>query len=236
MKTVTGAAMALSVLFVAATTAISEATFIRQTHESCGHGCQQDCSKPCGEWSVSSGRAPLDFLKEGGWGGEDLSYSNTWDLTTAGFVPGSNLIDGIQVWFAFADDQPNGDVGEYVDISVGGTTLWDDLEVDGSHQYGYEYHSMVLDPTTHASIFTDLQADGLLSYNVTLQQLLEPDYTSKDWKREDTYLKVAKIKAWENCRPPEDTPGVPDGGTTLLMLGASMTGLAGIRRALRRAA
>lgn len=193
-------------------------------------------------WEDGFSGSPLDFLHEK-WGSYDSSYdrnySNTWDITTDGYNPLVNSIDGIQVWFAFADDRPGnfdgaetgdgGDAPEHVDISLGGTRIWDDLEVDGAHPYSnYAFYTMVLDPTLHASIFSDLSSDGRLGFNVELQELLSDSGDSSKYQ-EDTYIKVANIRAWQ------DEPNqhkVPDGGTTLVLLGASLAGMAGLRRLL----
>ncbi len=199
-------------------------------------------------WEDTHSGSPLDFLHEK-WGSNDSShdrtYSKTWNITNAGFNPGVDAISGIEVWFAFADDQPGffdggeiwglGDAEERVDISLGGSMIWDDLEVDGRHgSANYAYYSMVLDPLTHLSVFSDLAADGKLKYTVALQELLS-DSGSQYFNREDVYFKGAKLRATYDV--PADDSGqpqgkVPDGGTTLALLGAGLAGLYGIRRKL----
>ncbi|MES2440862.1 MAG: VPDSG-CTERM sorting domain-containing protein [Verrucomicrobiota bacterium] len=199
-------------------------------------------------WEVTHAGSPLDFLSEkwGNYDGSyDLSYSETWDIKSVGYNPLTQHVDGITVWFAFADDSPHGsgsgseisnggDIEEYVDISLGGTKIWDNLEVDGAHPASsYTYYSMVLDPITHLSIFNDLKADGTLSYSVLLQDYaVDSGYESK--YGEDTYLKVAKIKAWYNDEPVRVPNGgrVPDAGTSVALLGLSLASLVGLRRKL----
>jgi hypothetical protein len=189
-------------------------------------------------WSDFDRGAPLDFLHEK-WGKHDShydhSYSRTWDLGEKCEDLSDLCITDIQVWFAFADDQPGkysnspdgqgGDAPEYVDISLGGIKIWDDLQVDGSHRGGYAYYSMILDPIAHSMIFDDLADDGRLSYTVELQQK-QKDHGDANWYREDTYLKVAGIKAW--CEHKQ----VPDSGTSLALLGMSLAGLGLLKRKL----
>jgi hypothetical protein len=188
----------------------------------------------------------LDFLEEK-WGNSDssydLSYSGTWNITTAGYNPIIHDIDAITVWFAFADDSPGnfegaetgngGDAAENVDISLGGNTIWDDLEVDGRHPAStYTYYSMVLNPLTHFAIFNDLSSDGKLGYTVTIQELL-PDTGYASQNLEDTYLKVAKLEA---CfTPVPETRKVPDNGSTFIAFGLGLLGLGGVRRFLIKA-
>ncbi|MFN0128365.1 MAG: hypothetical protein ACKV19_16955 [Verrucomicrobiales bacterium] len=199
-------------------------------------------------WYDQHSGGPLDFLYEPYGRSDssyDLSYSNTWDIKPDGFDPAIHGIDGIKVWFAFADDRPGedptkertagngGDAEEYVDIALrdnpNQVLIWDDLEVDGAHPSSdYAYYSMVLDPTLHASIFSDLAADGLLKYTVALEQFLA-DTGSESKYGEDTYLKVTKINAWY-----DDTPRhVPEGGAGLGLLALSLAGMVQWRRKLK---
>ncbi len=177
-------------------------------------------------WEDIDSGSPLDFLYEStaSDSSSDLSYSATWNILTKGYTANS-AIDGITVWFKFADDSSN-DIDEKVDISVGSSKIWDDLEVDGIHPSPtYATYSLTLNPVTHVSIFNDLKADGLLTYSVELQRLL-----SNSLGREDTYLKEAGLRATyaETSR----TNRVPDGGTSLALLGMSLAGIAGLRKKL----
>jgi hypothetical protein len=179
-------------------------------------------------WEDSAGAAPLDFLYEAYRydNSADYSYSGTWDITDSGFNSAIHEINAITVWFSFADDES--DTGEYVDISVGGNNYWSDLEVDGSHDNAPTSYDTVMksfDLNADSDIFSDLQSDGKLSYSVVIQELLS-DYGND---REDTYLKVAKIKA---CGAPTS---VPDGGSTFLAFGLGLLGLGGVRRFLFKA-
>ncbi len=177
-------------------------------------------------WEDIDSGSPLDFLYEStaSDSSSDLSYSATWNILTKGYTANS-AIDGITVWFKFADDSSN-DINEKVDISVGSSKIWDDLEVDGIHPAPtYATYSLTLNPVTHVSIFNDLKADGLLTYSVELQRLL-----SNSLGREDTYLKEAGLRAtYETCR----TNRVPDGGASIALLGLSLAGIAGLRKKLK---
>jgi hypothetical protein len=177
-------------------------------------------------WEDIDSGSPLDFLYEStnSRSSSDLFYTATWNLLTKGYTANSP-IDAITVWFKFADDSSS-DVTEHVDISVGGSKIWDDLEVDGIHPSPtYATYSLTLNPVTHMSIFDDLKVDGLLTYTVELQRLL-----SNSCGREDTYLKEAGLQATyaETSR----TNRVPDGGTSLALLGMSLAGIAGLRKKL----
>ena len=89
-----------------------------------------------------SGNGPLQFLSENG----TTVFSSTFDITPAGFIPGTHLVDTINVKFAFSDDNSDSQ-SEYVDIFVGGFNIWNDLEVDGTHANAptsYEWFSQGL--------------------------------------------------------------------------------------------
>lgn len=194
-------------------------------------------------WEDIQTGSPLDFLYESSSSdrSSDLSYRNTWNLLNKGYVANSP-ISSLAVWFKFADDSPGnfegaesangGDVEEYVDISLGNTKIWDNLEVDGRHpSTTYASYTMMLDPVTHASIFSDLMMDGKLSYTVALQ-----DMARSSFGREDTYFKVAGLRASFTPKPKTTTSGrVPDGGASFALLGMSLFGLAGLRMSLKQA-
>ncbi len=194
-------------------------------------------------------RAPLDFLYEQYPGSSyyDSYYKGTFDIGWTDFDPTKYVLKSLKVGFAFADDSPGkrnhngsysetyysngrwyGDVEERVDIYLGDpdVKIWNDLEVDGSHRYGYDWHYQYIN---NQSIIDDLLLDGKLDYKVKLQELLY-DNRHKSYKREDTYLKQAKLIA-EICRIPHD---VPDSGATLGLIGLSLAALAAMRRRLRK--
>jgi hypothetical protein len=203
-------------------------------------------------WEDEHIGSPLDFLHEK-WGANDTnydeSYSNIWNILTQGYQPGVNSITGIEVTFAFADDKPgnfegaeignDGDIEEYVDISLGtnnsGTQIVDNREVDGRHPYAtYEFFTLTLNPATHTAIFSELNLTGKLKYDIRLAPIASDSYSSSSGYTgnylEDTYFKVAKIRAYQVI--PDDSPNVPDHGSTLLCLGVSFAGLLGLRKKL----
>ena len=163
------------------------------------------------------GVGPLRYLSINGI----TTYSSTFDITTAGFIPGQFIIDSVNVKFAFADD--TSDAEEYVDIFLGGVKIWDDLEVDGSHNnapVSYEWFTQGV--FGNATIMGDLNADGILNYSVTVQNI----------GSRDTYLKIAEMTVTGDPKRTTTGQPVPDGGATLALLGASLMGLGALRRKL----
>ncbi len=175
-----------------------------------------------------SGNGPLQFLSENG----TTVFSSTFDITTAGFIPGTHLVDTINVKFAFSDDNSDSQT-EYVDIFLGSgltkTKIWDNLEVDGTHTNAptsYEWFSQNL--SGNLLLLGDLNADGIIAYKVTIQNL----DTSWCSNTEDTYLKIAQLTATGNLKPRTTGTPVPDGGATLGLFGLGLLGLGAIRRKL----
>lgn len=174
----------------------------------------------------NTGVGPLQYLSVGG----TSTYSSTFDITTVGFVPGQFNIDSILVKFAFADNATSADTGsgsdgfEYVDISLGSVKIWNDLEVDGDHSnapLSYDWYSQSL--FGNATILGDLNADGILNYSVTIQDLSGS---------KNTYLKIAELTVTGDPKKTTTGQPVPDGGATLALLGATLMGLGVIRRKL----
>lgn len=171
---------------------------------------------------VDAGR-PLDFLHER-WGKNDTDYDkvyrNTFNILEDGFDPSAHIINRVRVWFAFADDERDG--REWVDIFVDSTKVWNNLEVDGRHPWkNYAWYGKTLTKfAKFDGIIDTLQKTGKVRYKVKLQERL-PD--NHDHDLEDTYLKVAALKAW-------GTYHVADGGNTAILLGLSIIGIAAYRR------
>lgn len=171
-----------------------------------------------------SGNGPLQFLSENG----TTVFSSTFNIIPAGFIPGTHLVDTINVKFAFSDDDSDSQT-EYVDITVGGFNIWNDLEVDGTHvnaPTSYEWFSQGL--SGNMSILGDINADGILAYSVTIQNL----DTSRRSYTEDTYLKIAELTAGGDFKPRTTGTPVPDGGATLGLFGLGLLGLGAVRRKL----
>ena len=166
-----------------------------------------------------SGNGPLQFLSETG----TESYSSFFDITTAGFVPGTHSATSIDVKFAFADDE--NDDAETVDIFLGGIKIWNNEEVDGDHSSAptsYDWVSGSL--TGNLTLLGDLNADGKLAYTVTIQDGAR--------NRADTWLKIAELTATGSLIPSTNGNPVPDGGATLGLFGLGLFGLGAIRRKL----
>lgn len=198
-------------------------------------------------WVWTTTTVPVDYLAEGG----DTSHGENFDISLVtsynpvAYNASLHNISSATVYFAFADDK-NGpdvttssssyDIAEYVDISVGGTKLWNNAQVDGTHSGppdSYHWLSMAL-PT---ALLDDLKADGMISFLVQIQNLNDWwSSGSSEWKREDTYLKVAKIHATGVDIPPPPPPpvGVPDGGSSIALLGLGTLCLAALRKKFRR--
>jgi hypothetical protein len=167
-----------------------------------------------------TGNGPLQFLSENG----TKSYSSFFDITTAGFVPGTHSASSIDVKFAFADDQFF-DVAETVDITFGGLLIWDDEQVDGTFLFAPTYYDWVSGSlTVNLALLGDLNADGKLAYTVTIQD--------SNRGTADTWLKIAELTATGSLVPGNNGNAVPDGGATLGLFGLGLLGLGAIRRRL----
>jgi hypothetical protein len=167
-----------------------------------------------------TGNGPLQFLSENG----TKSYSSFFDITTAGFVPGTHSAGSIDVKFAFADDQFF-DVAETVDITFGGLLIWDDEQVDGTFLFAPTYYDWVSGSlTVNLALLGDLNADGKLAYTVTIQD--------SNRGTADTWLKIAELTAAGSLVPGNNGNAVPDGGATLGLFGLGLLGLGAICRKL----
>jgi hypothetical protein len=167
-----------------------------------------------------TGNGPLQFLSENG----TKSYSSFFDITTAGFVPGTHSASSIDVKFAFADDQLL-DVVETVDITLGGLLIWDNEQVDGTSLFAPVFYDWVSGSLTGTlALLGDLNADGKLAYTVTIQD--------SNRGTADTWLKIAELTATGSLVPGNNGNAVPDGGATLGLFGLGLLGLGAIRRRL----
>jgi hypothetical protein len=130
-------------------------------------------------------------------------------LDIAGFVPSAETITVATASFALSstDTAP-----EQVNIDLG---ISDFLTTPGSQVYGTQIYGGNLT----LQMIADLQADGSISYTLTL--LNSPATTSED-------VGVS----WANLAVTTKPKAVNDGGVTLVLLGMSLTGLAGVRRYL----
>ena len=165
-------------------------------------------------WTVGgvySGNA-LAFLNTSG-----ETYSSSFaSLTTQGFNPAAHILTSATVSFWFADDESDG--SEQVDIFVNGMLaqhqVANDFEVDGVHPEATfaKYTFNITDAATLAS----LASGASITYTVRQQV-------------GDTYLKIAGLTGTGTTR---GNQGVPDGGSTVALLGLGLIGLAAVRKRL----
>lgn len=140
------------------------------------------------------------------------SYTGLWDISSApGFSSSLNFTSAkADLWFS--DDSQN-DVGEYVTIDLGLTSGWrSDIEVDGQHTNPYSLSGFdLVTGGLSASLLLDIATDGKLSYKVKV--------TSGD-----TYLKETRLTVYASTRT------VPDGASTVALLGLGIVALACFKR------
>jgi len=146
------------------------------------------------------------------------NWDKTFNLLTAGFDPATMEIISATVSFAFADtkwDRADNKSWkkEYATIVVGGETLWNNIEVDGSHKnepFNYDWYSKGL----NSSLIAQLQ-DGIIDYSV---QAVSGDF----------YLKEASLTV------EAERSQVSDTGATLAMLGVGVASLVVLRRQMMK--
>lgn len=138
-------------------------------------------------------------------------FSSDFDIKPDGFQPIAHTVLDATVTFGFSDDWLGDDLGdETVTIVIDGGALWTGLEVDGFHDnspVNYDFHTTSLS----GSLIANLNVDGVLQYSVTVNS-------------GDTYLKEAKLVA----------NGVPDAGSTSLLLSLGLLGISIVSRRLKK--
>ena len=167
------------------------------------------------DWTVSMSGGPLAFLGNGS--GQVSTYSNTWaNITSQGFNAASHVITSATVTFSFADDPYNNpdSSSEYVDIFVNGVQRANEQEVNGTHAAFANYTYNITDAATLAAL-----ASGPVGFQVKVGS-----YGG------DTYLKVASLTVTGQTRPPGGGSGVPDGGSSVAILGLGLLALVGAGR------
>jgi hypothetical protein len=155
---------------------------------------------------------PLKFLTP-----SNPSYSKEFNILDDGYNPETMYVKSATAYFWFADDADS--ALEWVKVHLGNLLLLGPIEVNGNHSNpigSYDMRSGSLSDT----MVGDLQ-DGKIDYLVKV--------VKKDGKTGDTYLKGARLVV-EVCEIPEETPPVPEGGATLVLLGLGLAGLAGVAR------
>lgn len=152
------------------------------------------------------------------------SYSNSvsglLDITTGNptnYNPATMVLTSATIKFAFADTNDptevwwQSDGNEIVSVSLD-STFFQSAEVGGTHA-SFDWTSIA--GNLSGTIFSNLQTDGKLNYTVTI--------TSGD-----VWFKGAQLDAVGNVR--NNTPGVPDSGSTVALLGLALVGLAVFKR------
>lgn len=187
---------------------------------------------------------PLDELVRG----YDNHYSNTLTNLFTGIDWGSEELVKAVIMFGFADGSQDG--AEYVSAKAGSdnqqlalevgngypnASAWDldvdieeatatSVEVNGRHPYnGEDYHDTYdyREAELGAAAKADIVNDGELDFKVTVDS-------------GSTYIKTVQVKIETKTIPTTPPPvSVPDNGTTLILLGSALAGLAIARRKTR---
>lgn len=146
-------------------------------------------------------------VKDGGETKKD-AFEGKFNILKDGYDPTKEQICCAGFWFAFSDDSRDGcGQTEVVKISIEDTKVFKG-DVDGS-KWHYDWVWGALG----GSLLATLSDTGILDYTVKILS-------------GDTYLKEAGLIAKSCARQ------VPDGGSTVVLLGAGMLGLAFLRRRL----
>ena len=144
-------------------------------------------------------------VKDGGETAKD-AFTGSFNLVNHGYDKNTEKIHSAAFWFAFADDLRDGfGQDEIVKIKLEDTKIFQG-DVDGSILF-YDW----VWGTLGGSLLATLSDTGILNYTVKILS-------------GDTYLKEAGLIAVSRARQ------VPDGGSTVVLLGLGMLGLAFIRR------
>jgi hypothetical protein len=139
-------------------------------------------------------------------------YDGTFDLTGAGYVPGTSTITSADFSFLFESDG-----GGFKKIEVGlvfnGTDLGNQIfdnkavyEWDGTYAFSFQ------------------PAGGIVNYTISD---IKPDNKFHNFK----ILTAGLMGSGDDGKP---TPQVPDGGTTMMLLGMGCMLVGGLRRQLAK--
>ena len=131
------------------------------------------------------------------------SYTNTWDISDEADFSSTLVFDSATASFWFSDDVDSWQ-DEHVSVDLGAVSSWlNNVEVGGTFA-SYELVSGNLSMT----LLADIAADGKLTYTVRADS-------------GDFYLKETQLTVYAH---------VPDGGSTLMLLGLALVGFAALRR------
>ena len=133
---------------------------------------------------------------------DSVAHNNSFDLTARGFTPGSQTISLAYASFSFLDTDF---ISDMVTISFDSSAL----TIGSTLPYGFSaFGGLVV-----GTVFADLNATGKLDYTVTMIG------------NSDVTLKGASLLAVASAP-------VPDGGSTLALLGCAIFGLGWARKKL----
>jgi len=138
--------------------------------------------------------------------GSNSSKSGVFDITTGplgGYNPLTQTVYSGTVWFALSDDQLL-DSNEWVEFKLDGINFLNPIEVDLT----------IVSGQVLGSALVTLDSTGTLSY--TIQRTYG-----------DFWALGAKLMAEAG---PRSATSVPDGGTTLMLLGGALAGIEALRR------
>jgi hypothetical protein len=137
-------------------------------------------------------------------------YQSDFNIADAGYNPTTETVNWFEVWFKIYDNDSSDEYGKFK-LGIGDwETPWLELDTDTYH---YSFNS--------GSVLANLDVDGILPYRIELGNDNDCD--------NDVKVKWAKLKAYTSARP---NSNVPDGGSSLALLGVGLLGMAGLGRKL----
>ena len=147
----------------------------------------------------------IQFNADGG----RTTFTDVFDLTANGFVPGTDIATSGKAIFNLSNGGPGNSARVTIDLgSI--------AEVTGGFVQNYTFTFGASD----VSILTDINADGKISYTIVA--------TAKHFQLDSAELDiVATVK--DSTSSTTDTR-VPDGGTTVALLGSSLVGISLLKR------
>lgn len=132
--------------------------------------------------------------------GMGYEYSGLLDITTSGFIPSTMVVTSATVSFSIYDLLQGGD-------GTVGITLDNALFISG-----VPVSTNWISAGVTGTFLSSLNVDGMLNYTVTVTDGL-------------VLLNESKLDAWGTVRQ-----AVPDGGTTLVLIGLGLIGLLAARK------
>ncbi len=131
-----------------------------------------------------------------------------WDITSDGFVPGTDIATAAEATFTLTDNDPN---AETVRIRVPYNVGY--LVANGAFESTFTFG------LSSITVLADINADGILYYRVRAMS-------------GDFYFNSASLTVNGERPSPNDPTGVPDGGASVALLGMGLLGLGTLKRKL----